>query len=165
MFAAGDLVVYGGEGVCRVESIGPSGMDYDRSGRLYYHLAPLYRSGTVLTPVDTAVLALIRELPGLPPCKPEMPGLRAAKEHYHQLVQRCECRELAAMVHTICRRRAWAVRHGKKVSQMDERYLKRAEEQLYGEMAAALGIARDAVVSFIRETWPQWPEKLPETEI
>lgn len=175
MFAAGDLVVYGGEGVCRVESIGPSGMDYDRSGRLYYHLAPLYRSGTVLTPVDTAVLmrpvmsreaalALIGELPGLPPCKPEMPGLRAAKEHYHQLVQRCECRELAAMVHTICRRRAWAVRHGKKVSQMDERYLKRAEEQLYGEMAAALGIARDAVVSFIRETWPQWPEKLPETE-
>ena len=34
MFAAGDLVVYGGEGVCRVESIGPAGMDYDRSGRL-----------------------------------------------------------------------------------------------------------------------------------
>ena len=168
MFAAGDLVVYGGEGVCRVESIGPSGMDYDRSGRLYYHLAPLYRSGTVLMrPVMSreAALALIGELPGLPPCKPEMPGLRAAKEHYHQLVQRCECRELAAMVHTICRRRAWAVRHGKKVSQMDERYLKRAEEQLYGEMAAALGIARDAVVSFIRETWPQWPEKLPETEI
>ena len=176
MFAAGDLVVYGGEGVCRIESIGPSGMSYDSGDRMYYHLTPLYRSGTVLTPVDTAVLmrpvmsrkaalALIGELPGLPPCKPEMPGLRATKEHYHQLVQRCECRELAAMVHTICRRRAWAVRHGKKVSQMDERYLKRAEEQLYGEMAAALGIARDAVVSFIRETWPQWPEKLPETEI
>ena len=29
MFAAGDLVVYGGEGVCRVESIGPSGLAYD----------------------------------------------------------------------------------------------------------------------------------------
>ena len=29
MFAAGDLVVYGGEGVCRIESIGPSGMSYD----------------------------------------------------------------------------------------------------------------------------------------
>ena len=94
MFAAGDLVVYGGEGVCRVESIGPSGMDYDRIGRLYYHLAPLYRSGTVLTPVDTAVLM-----------RPVM------------------------------------------------------------SREAALGIARDAVVSFIRETWPQWPEKLPETEI
>mgnify|MGYP006905747058 FL=1 len=72
---------------------------------------------------------------------------------------------MAALIHTICRRRAWAVRHGKKVSQMDERYLKRAEEQLYGEMAAALDMAREEIVPFIRETWPQWPEKLPETEI
>lgn len=175
MFAAGDLVVYGGEGVCRVESIGPSGMEYDKSDKQYYHLAPLYRSGTVLTPVDTAVLmrpvmsreaalALIQSLPSLPLSKPEMPGLRAAKDHYHHLVQRCECSELAAMIHTICRRRDWAVHHGKKVSQMDERYLKRAEEQLYGEMAAALDIAREQVAPFIRETWPQWPEKLPEPE-
>ena len=56
MFAAGDLVVYGGEGVCRVERVGPSGMAYDDGGRLYYHLTPLYRSGTVLTPVDTGIL-------------------------------------------------------------------------------------------------------------
>ena len=147
MFAAGDLVVYGGEGVCRIESIGPSGMSYDSGDRMYYHLA------------------LIQSLPSLPLCKPEMPGLRAAKDHYHRLVQRCECSEMAALIHTICRRRAWAVRHGKKVSQMDERYLKRAEEQLYGEMAAALDMAREEIVPFIRETWPQWPERLPETEI
>ena len=38
------------------------------------------------------------------------------------------------MIHGICRKRAWALRHGKKVSQMDERYLKRAEDQLYGEL-------------------------------
>ena len=56
MFAAGDLVVYGGEGVCRVERVGPSGMTYDDGSRLYYHLTPLYRSGTVLTPVDTGIL-------------------------------------------------------------------------------------------------------------
>ena len=56
MFAVGDLVVYGGEGVCRVESIGPSGLRYDGGDKTYYHLAPLYRSGTVMTPVDTAVM-------------------------------------------------------------------------------------------------------------
>jgi len=173
MFTAGDLVVYGGEGVCRVERIAPSGMAYDGGDKLYYHLAPLYHSGIVLTPVDTAVLmrpvisrdaalALIAGLPGLPLCKPEEPGLRAAKEHYHRLVQRCECGELAALIHTVCRKRAWAVRHGKKVSQMDERYLKRAEDQLYGELAAVLEVPRDQVVPYIRQTWPQWPEKLPE---
>lgn len=45
MFAAGDLVVYGGEGVCRVESIGPSGLAYDGGDKVYYHLSPLYRGG------------------------------------------------------------------------------------------------------------------------
>lgn len=173
MFAAGDLVVYGGEGVCRVESIGPSGLAYDDGTRLYYHLAPLYRSGTVMTPVDTGVLmrsvitreealALIASIPSLPPCKPEQPGIRAAKDFYHQVVMRCQCGELAAMIHNVCRKRAWALRHGKKVSQMDERYLKRAEDQLYGELAAVLGLERGGVADLIRQSWPGWPEKLPE---
>ena len=81
MFAAGDLVVYGGEGVCRVESIGPSGLAYDGGDKVYYHLSPLYRGGTVMTPVDTAVLMrpiisrdcalkLIAALPALPEQKP-----------------------------------------------------------------------------------------------
>ena len=158
MFAAGDLVVYGGEGVCRVESIGPSGMDYDRSGRLYYHLAPLYRSGTVLTPVDTAVL--------MRPVMSRGGGAGADRGAARPAaVQAGGCRGcggqgalssagaavrvpgLAAMVHTICRQAGLGGTPWEKVSQMDERYLKRAEEQLYGEMAAALGIARDAVVS------------------
>lgn len=173
MFAAGDLVVYGGEGVCRVERIGPSGMSYDDGDRLYYHLTPLYRSGTVLTPVDTGVLmrpvitreaalALIAAIPSLPPCKPEQAGVRAARDFYHQVVMRCECGELAAMIHSVCRKQAWALRHGKKVSQMDERYLKRAEDQLYGELAAVLGTERGDVAALIRQSWPGWPEKLPE---
>lgn len=116
MFAAGDLVVYGGEGVCRVESIGPSGLAYDGGDKVYYHLSPLYRGGTVMTPVDTAVLMrpiisrdcalkLIAALPVLPEQKPAERGMRAAKDFYHQLVLRCDCAELAAMIHGICRKR------------------------------------------------------------
>ena len=99
MFAVGDLVVYGGEGVCRVESIGPSGLRYDGGDKTYYHLAPLYRSGTVMTPVDTAVMMrpiisrdrameLIAALPQLPPQRPAERGMRFAKDFYHQLVLR-----------------------------------------------------------------------------
>lgn len=175
MFAAGDLVVYGGEGVCRVECIGPSGLDGDKSGREYYHLLPLYRNGTVMTPVDTSVLmrpvltraaalTLIASLPGLPDVAPAENGLRAARDFYHALVQRSDCTELASLIHTVCRKRDWALAHGKKASQMDERYLKRAEEQLYGELAAALEIPREQVLPFIRQTWPHWPQELPAPE-
>lgn len=126
-----------------------------------------------MTPVDTAVLMrpiisrdcalkLIAALPALPEQKPAERGMRAAKDFYHQLVLRCDCAELAAMIHGICRKRAWALRHGKKVSQMDERYLKRAEDQLYGELAAALDMPRDQMIPYIRQTWAKWPEQLPK---
>ena len=56
MFAQGDLVVYGGEGVCRVEGVGtPAATGIDKT-KMYYTLAPLYRTGQVMTPVDTGVL-------------------------------------------------------------------------------------------------------------
>ena len=169
MFAAGDLVVYGGEGVCRVESIGPSGMDYDRSGRLYYHLAPLYRSGTVLTPVDTKVLMrpilsrqeaedFIAQLPQLPPEEPESRSMRLLKEFYQQIVTSYDCRRMAGLIRSAVRRRKHALRTGRKVSQMDERYLRRAENALYGELAAALDLPEEEVLPYIRRTCPQWPE-------
>ena len=56
MFATGELVVYGGEGVCRVEHIGPSSVPGADKTKQYYTLLPLYRTGQVLTPVDTKVL-------------------------------------------------------------------------------------------------------------
>lgn len=44
------------EGVCRVESVGmPETEGIDKT-KAYYTLSPLYRTGQVMTPVDTGVL-------------------------------------------------------------------------------------------------------------
>ena len=168
MFQIGELVVYGGEGVCRVEAIGVpaiAGMDKQRQ---YYTLQPLYRSGQVLTPVDTRVLmrpvmtaeaarAFIASLPDLPPQAPPEGGMRIAKEHYHAVCTTYDCAAMAALIKHTAHRRRWAVSHGKKVSQLDERFTKRAEDQLYGELAVALSLARDDVEGYIRQTYPAWP--------
>lgn len=88
MFAAGEMVVYGGEGVCRVEGVGTPSLPGMDKTRLYYTLAPLYRSGQVMTPVDTRVLmrplltgqevqeliAQLDQLPGGAGRKPQHPG-------------------------------------------------------------------------------------------
>ena len=66
MYAAGELVVYGGEGVCRVEGVGAPSLPGMDKTRLYYTLSPLYRSGQVMTPVDTQVL--MRPRAGGPYC-------------------------------------------------------------------------------------------------
>ncbi|MGN0709116.1 MAG: CarD family transcriptional regulator, partial [Anaerovoracaceae bacterium] len=52
MFSIGDLIVYGGTGVCRVENITkPNFNEFDRD-ELYYVLQPLYQTGTIYAPVD-----------------------------------------------------------------------------------------------------------------
>lgn len=169
MFAAGDLVVYGGEGVCRVEGVGtPDTAGIDKT-KAYYTLSPLYRTGQVMTPVDTSVLMrpvmtaeeaaeFLRQLPRLEPEEPAGAGQRAVKEHYHAVVTSYDCRRMAAMIKHICQRRCWAQKRGRKVSQLDERYLRRAEEQLYGELAAALNLPRQDVCQYIQQTYPTWPE-------
>ena len=151
MFTEGQLVIYGGEGVCRIAAVGPSSLSGTDKTKLYYTLTPLTRSGTVLTPVDTKVLMrpilsrqeaedFIAQLPQLPPEEPESRSMRLLKEFYQQI------------------RRKHALRTGRKVSQMDERYLRRAESALYGELAAALDLPEEEVLPYIRRTCPQWPE-------
>ena len=55
MYKVNDLIVYGNEGVCRVEAIEVMNVTAVANDRLYYVLKPLYRNGTVFTPVDTKV--------------------------------------------------------------------------------------------------------------
>lgn len=65
---------------------------------------------------------------------------------------------MAGLIRSAVRRRKHALRTGRKVSQMDERYLRRAEDALYGELAAALDLPEEEVLPYIRRTCPQWPE-------
>ena len=41
---------------------------------------------------------------------------------------------------------------------MDERYLRRAENALHSELAAALDLPEEEVLPYIRRTCPQWTE-------
>lgn len=169
MFSIGQLVVYGGEGVCRVEGIGAAKIAGADPTRQYYTLSPLFRTGQVMTPVDTQVLmrplmtaqaaqALIERLNELEPEEMPSGGSRTAKEYYHELMMSYDCRRLACFLKAAGRRRVQARQSGKKASQMDERYVKRAEEHLYGELGAALNIPCHQMSDYIRRTYPAWPE-------
>ena len=97
MFRIGDWVIYGHEGVCRVEDIGhPSvpGLDPERE---YYCLKPYYHAGTIYAPVDGKIAmrpAISRSaLDDLLPRLPELTVLddvpqnrRQAGEYYRALL-------------------------------------------------------------------------------
>ena len=162
MYEIGQLIVYGNEGVCRVEEIGTpkiSGVDKHRD---YYTLAPIYREGKVFTPVDSKVfmrpvisreeaLALIDRIPAMTAEVYENANLRFLNEHYQHCLQNYTCADLLQLIKDVRAKRCRMIERGKKLGLVDERYMKRAEEMLHGELAVALGMTREQVPQFISD--------------
>lgn len=162
MFNIGDLIIYSGEGVCKVEEIGNPVIGGKTADRLYYTLSPLYRSGRVLAPVEGKVfmrpvisredaMALIEAIPATEEEACEERNLRMLTEHYQTRLQQYDPMELVRVIKSVQKKRDLALSRGKKLGQIDERFMHRAEEMLYGELAVALEIEKNQVLNFITE--------------
>ena len=163
MFQVGDLIIYSGEGVCRVESVGTPDMRGINKEQLYYTLAPVYREGKIFIPVDTkvymrpvltrqAALDLIARIPHIRSdiCRERAP--RLLNEHYQALMQSHQCEDLVQIIKAVYLKQQEDRAKGKKIAQVDERYMKRAEDMLHGELAVSLGIPKEAVGELIRKS-------------
>ena len=156
MYQVGALIVYGAEGVCRVESVGPLEMRGAQKGTSYYTLAPLFRAGKIFTPVDTTVYtrpvmtreeaeALIDRIPEIPAEVYESNNPRLLNEHYQAFLKSYDCVDLVRLIRAIYAKG----QRGRRLGQVDERTFKKAEEMLHGELAAALDILPDQVKDYI----------------
>ncbi len=161
MFRAGDLVVYGSSGVCRVLEIGALQSRAADPSRQYYTLQPLFEAERIYTPVDSGVFMrpamtkeqaqdLIRQIPEIDGdvCTERNPA--NLRVHYEASLQSHECRELIRMIKGIRRKTQETERKGRKMGQVDLRYRKKAEGLLHGELAIALGIPREEVEGYIQ---------------
>ena len=62
-----------------------------------------------------------------------------------------DCEELVKIIKTLYLRKKLRLENGKKVTAVDMKYLRLAEEQLYGELAVVLAIERGKVENYIIE--------------
>ena len=69
--------------------------------------------------------------------------------HYEASLQSHECLELIRMIKGIRRKTRETEKKGRKMGQVDQRYRKKAEGLLHGELAIALGIPREEVEDYI----------------
>lgn len=160
MYQVGQRIVYGGEGVCRVEQIGPLDMRGAQKGVEYYTLVPLYRAGKIFAPVDTTVYTrpvltrdevedLIDRIPQLDEEIYENSNPRLLAEHYQAYLKSYDCEALFCLVRSIHAKGLKAADKGRHLGQVDERSMKRAEEMLHGEIAAALEMPVEDVPGYI----------------
>ncbi len=160
MYNIGDLIVYGGEGVCRIEQIGPLDSPRADKTRNYYTLLPLYREGKVITPVDTSVSIrpviskeeaenMINGIPSVQAEIYETRNLRELEDHYKSQLRTQKCSDLIRLIRSIRMKRVKLIQAGKRLGVIDERYMRRAEDMLHGEFAVALNIPKDSVAEYI----------------
>lgn len=162
MFETGTYIVCGQHGVCRVEGVGKLKLTEASRDRDYYTLSKVYsQGGVVYVPADSekvtmrpvisreeaeALIAGMREIGTL-----QIDNEKRKEEILKQAFRTCDNREWVRIIKTLYARKQSRLARGKKVTASDERYLRAAEENLYGELAISLNINKKDVEKYIIE--------------
>ncbi len=155
MFDIGDLLVYGSNGVYRVEDIAPirhiRGYDPDKT---YYKLTSIRRGECVYVPVDGKVFMrpvlacdeaehLLAALDGIPAKVCQSRDPRVLREHYQQIIATHRCEELLGLIKSVNAKGRQCAQQGKRLGKTDQDFKKRAETLLCEELAAAMDLPFD----------------------
>jgi len=166
-YQAGQFILYGKTGVCQVEGTVSRPIPEERDSRPYYALRPLYQDGRIWVPVDNVdngliftrpimsrdeAQAFIEDLPSLKSEPYYNQNLNQLREHYRERLGSLAGKDLALLICSIYRKKQEAIAGKKKLGAVDQQFMDEAENLLYGELAAALGMARDEVKGYISKT-------------
>lgn len=162
MYQVGDWIFYGNIGACQVTDVSERKIPGVEKAVMYYTLLPLNDSCSISTPALNGKVfmrpliskdeaqSLIDSIPKIDAEAYHNPVLRQLSEHYETVLSSHDCLELVEMTMSIHAKREQAVKQKKKLGAVDEKFMKRAEDLLFGELAVALGISKDEVPEYIK---------------
>ncbi len=163
MYKVGDLVIYGSSGVCRIVDITARISKGVEQEQLYYEMSPLYQNCTIFTPVNNTKVfmrPIISELEAerlismIPKIRAEAYHNSVTSqltEHYKESLKTHDCFDLLKLCMSIYSKKQDLEQLNRKVGSVDEKFMKLAEELLFGELAAALNIKKEQVPAYISE--------------
>ena len=166
MYEIGDYVIKANNGVCRVEdTLHPDLPNVDKN-RLYYLLVPLdNKNSRLYVPIDTAENSLRRALSEEEAWEviEKIPEVEAAwiandklrEQTYKEAIHSSNPTALVSIIKNLYIRKKQRSEQGKKSTATDERYFKLAEDNLYAELAFALGKEKNQMRQIIAETIEQ----------
>ena len=161
MFRKGELVIYGNDGICRIEEIGiPVGTPMEHSGKEYYMLTPVFGSGMIYAPLDTKVFMrpiltkeeaeqMIRQMPEIQEESVIGRDVRTLNEMYKGFLATHQCEDLVRLIKTLYVKEKTMEGNGKKLAKTEQEFSKVAKELLHREFAIALDIPYEEVSVYI----------------
>lgn len=162
MYTKGDYIHQATNGLCRVEDVTTLEIDGIDKDRLYYRLCPVGSHGsTVFIPVENAgektryamtreeAKTLIADMPSIKTLW--ITEERARERQYKEALFSMNCRDWVKIIKTLYLRKLNRQAKGQKITAMDEQYLRKTEDRLYGELSLALGKKKEDMESYIIE--------------
>lgn len=161
MYQVGDLIIYGSTGVCKVADITTRELDGKDKEQLFYVLDLLYQNCTIFAPVNSTKVfmrpiiskeeaeRIIDMIPAMQAEAYHNRALNQLAEHYKTSLNTHECSDLIELTMSIYAKKQFAEQQKRRFGTVDEQFMKRAEELLFGELAAALDIPKDKVPKYI----------------
>lgn len=163
MYEIGDVVVFGAEGLCRIEEI--TEKKFEKEKIKYYVLRQLDRENSVnYVPVNNEKsVSKMREVlteneirqiisEDIPETSGWIENNRERQLAFKEIILYGDSRDLIRLVRDLHIRRKEQAARGKKLHAADERIFKDAENIVFEEIAYALKIPRENVMDFISET-------------
>lgn len=162
MYEVGDYVINSGNGICRIEEKMQLDMEGIDKNQWFFLVVPVEEQSTKLyIPVEKIGdktrmvmnegeawhlmddVARIDEL--------EIPNDRLREQIYKQALLSNDPAQLIRVIKTIFVRKQQRAAEGKKNTVVDERYFKLAENNLYDELAFAIGREKEEIPDLIAE--------------
>ena len=117
----------------------------------YYHFQDL--PTLIETIVQEEADQLIEDMPKIEQLW--VPDDKQREAKYKEAMNTCDYRAWVSIVKTLYIRKQERTAQGKKITALDERYMRTAENELYSELSLTLGIPKDEMEQYIRERLAQ----------
>lgn len=159
MYEKGQYIVCGVNGVCVVQDITTLTLDGVDKNRKYYLLKPVFSNGsTVYKPIDfednlrpalnrEEALELIESVSSIGTL--EIDSEKNLEKIYKDAIHSCDPKLLISLIKTILLRKEKRLLKGFKITALDSRYFKQAEDSLYGELSVALDVPKNEMRAMI----------------
>lgn len=159
-FKVNDYVCYGTSGVCVVEDVGALNMKSADPAMSYYHLMPLYEKGSAIyTPVERGNSFMrsvmtgeeARDLLGRIGNIQEifLENDRTKERVYAEILRTNDAYEIIRLIKTLGGKKEARQATGRQLDQTDSKYLRMAENLIYGEVAVSLDMSKEQVEDYL----------------
>lgn len=162
MYEIGDYVVKANNGICKIEDIGHPDIASIGKGKQYFILVPIEEAKTKLyVPVDKEnnglrkviteqeAWQIIEEIPSVE--EAWIADDKQREQKYKAAIQSCDLKELISIIKSMYFRKQKRNALGKKNTSVDEHFFKVAENNLYTELAFAIGEKKENMKNIIME--------------